>query len=211
LLVRTAICQRRPLPASPIEVTDMLYSRTGKGDKGISQRLAAHLKQNLTPESWTAVRQGMWEKLTNAGEGKIPFEAQALSQRLHEFLNESGKGLSSILFTKAERDEMAKLAAVYRRMTPLKGTTNPSGSATIGAKIAHKAMNNLGAMLGFGAHGVTGAIVGHGVQKAAGALKDARAAKEATQLFFGPQTKRAAITSRIPALIAPAAVAGAQR
>jgi len=199
------------LPAAPSEVTDMLYSRTGKGDKGISQRLAAHLKQNLTLESWTAVRQGMWEKLTNAGEGKVPFEAQALSQRLHEFLNESGKGLSSILFTKAERDEMAKLAAVYRRMTPLKGTTNPSGSATIGAKIAHKAMNNLGAMLGFGAHGVTGAIVGHGVQKAAGAIKDARAAKEATQLFFGPQAKRAAITSRIPALVAPAAVAGARR
>lgn len=199
------------LPASPGEVTDMLYSRTGKGDKGISQRLAVHLKQNLTPESWTAVRQGMWEKLTNAGEGKIPFEAQALSQRLHEFLNESGKGLASILFTKAEREEMAKLAAVYRRMTPIKGTTNPSGSATIGAKIAHKAMNNLGAMLGFGAHGVTGALVGHGVQRAAGMVKDAKAAKEATRLFFGPQAKRAAATSRIPALIAPSAVAASQR
>jgi hypothetical protein len=192
------------LPASPIEVADMLYSRTGKGDKGVSQRLAAHLKQNLTPESWTAVRQGMWEKLTNAGEGKIPFEAQALSQRLHEFLNESGKGLSTILFTAPERAEIAKLAGVYKRMIPAKGTTNPSGSATIGARIARKSLDHLGAMLGYGAHGLPGAIVGHMVQKGAGALKDARAAKEATRLFFGVQSKRAVQSSRLPVLLAPA-------
>jgi hypothetical protein len=192
------------LPASPIEVADMLYSRTGKGDKGVSQRLAAHLKQNLTPESWTAVRQGMWEKLVNAGEGKIPFEAQALSQRLHEFLNESGKGLSTILFTAQERAEIAKLAGVYKRMIPAKGTTNPSGSATIGARIARKSLDHLGAMLGYGAHGLPGAIVGHMVQKGAGALKDARAAKEATRLFFGAQPKRTVQSSRLPMLLAPA-------
>lgn len=200
------------LPATPGQVADMLYNQAGtKTSKGISVHLAEHLKRNLKPESWAAVRQGMWEKLVNAGDGKIPFEAQALSQRLHEFLNESGSGLAKSLFSPAEIKEMRALASVYKRMAPLKGTTNPSGSATIGTKIASKALDNLGAMLGFGAHGITGAIVGHGVQKAVGALKDAKAAKEATRLFFGPQAKRAAATSRLPALIAPAAVAGAQR
>lgn len=197
------------LPASPIEVADMLYSRTGKGDKGVSQRLAAHLMRQLTPESKTALRQGMWEKLVNAGEGKIPFEAQALSQRLHEFLNESGKGLSTILFTTAERAEMAKLAGVYKRMIPAKGTTNPSGSATIGAKIAQKSLNHLGAMIGYGAHGVPGALVGHVVQRGAAALKDARAGKEATRLFFGAQAKRAAAeTRRLPIKVSDRAVGG---
>lgn len=192
------------LPATPLEVADLLYSRTGKGDRGISQRLAAHLKTNLTPESWTAVRQGMWEKLTNAGEGMTPFGPQSLSQRLHGFLNENGKGLAEILFTKAERAEMAKLASVYKRMAPKPGTTNPSGSATIGAKIAKGALDNLGAMLGFGAGGIPGALTGHLVQKGGAALKDARAAKEATRLFFGAQPRRAAQSSRLPVLLAPA-------
>ena len=197
------------LPASPGEVTNMLYSQAGtKTAKGLSVRLAAHLKANLKPESWTAVRQGMWEKLTNAGEGKIPFESQALSQRLHEFLNESGSDLAKVMFTKAERAEMAKLAAAHKMLTPLKGTTNPSGSAHIGAKIASKAAQNIGAMLGFGAHGITGAIIGHGVQKAAGAVGDLRAAKDATRLFFGNQPKRAATHSVIPSkYLAPTAEA----
>jgi hypothetical protein len=198
------------LPATPLEVADMLYSRTGKGDKGISQRLAAHLKANLAPESFTAVRQGMWEKLTNAGEGKIPFGEQALSQRLHAFLNEEGRGLAEILFTKAERAEMAKLASVYKKMIPAKGTTNPSGSATIGAKIAAKAVQNLGAMIGFGTSGIPGAIAGHALQRGGEMVKDARAAKEAVRLFYGPQAKRAPRHSNIPVLLAPA-IPAAQR
>jgi hypothetical protein len=196
------------VPATPGQVADMLYSQAGtKTAMGTSVHLAAHLQKSLKPESWAAVRQGMWEKLTNAGEGKVPFEAQALSQRLHEFLNESGAGLAKVLFTKAERDEMAKLAAVYSKMIPAKGTTNPSGSATIGAKIAQKSLNHLGAMIGYGAHGVPGALVGHVVQRGAAALKDARAGKEATRLFFGAQPKRAVTTSRIPMLLAPGAPA----
>ena len=167
------------LPASPGEVADLLYSRSGKGDKGISIRLGSYLKKNLSPESWTAVRQGMWEKLTNAGEGKIEYGPQALAQRLHEFLNESGRGLSQVLFSKSERAEMLKLASIYKRMTPLKGTTNPSGTAPMLAKIAHKASSNILSLIGFGAHGLTGAVIGHGLQKGLGVVKDGRAGKEA--------------------------------
>lgn len=199
------------LPASPGEVVDMLYSRSGKGDKGISVRLAQHLKTNLTPESWTAARQGMWEKLTNAGEGKIELGPQALAQRLHEFLNESGKSLANVMFSPAERAEMAKLAAVYKRMTPMKGTTNPSGTAPMLAKIADKASGNIMALIGLGAHGVSGAIVGHGISKATGAIKDARAAKDATRLFFGAQPRRAAVPSKIPQFVAAPAASSSQR
>lgn len=199
------------LPASPTEVADMLFSRSGKGDKGMSVRLALRLKNDLKPESWSAVRQGMWEKLTNAGEGKIEFGPQALSQRLHEFLNESGKPLARVLFSKAEREEMAKLASVYKRMTPLKGTTNPSGTAPMLAKIAKKASNNILALIGLGAHGVSGAIVGHAIQRGAEGLKDARAGKEAVRLFFGPQARRPVVSSRLPQLIGAPAVEASQR
>lgn len=196
------------LPASPTEVADMLYSRTGKGDKGISVRLAHHLKQNLTPDGWTAVRQGMWERLTNAGEGKIELGPQALSQKLHEFLNESGKPLAGLIFTAPERAEMAKLAAVYKKMTPLKGTTNPSGTAPMLAKIADKASNNLLALIGLGAHGVSGAIAGHAIQSIGKTVKEARQAKKAVGLFFGEQPKRAAVRTRISPAVGALAIAG---
>jgi hypothetical protein len=199
------------LPASPTEVADMLFSRAGKGDSGLSVRLALRLKNDLKPESWSAVRQGMWERLTNAGEGKIELGPQALSQKLHEFLNESGKPLARVLFSKAEREEMAKLASVYKRMTPLKGTTNPSGTAPMLAKIAKKASNNILALIGLGAHGISGAIVGHAIQRGAEGLKDARAGKEAVRLFFGPQARRPVVSGRLPQLIGAPAVEASQR
>lgn len=189
---------------TPVEVVDTLYSRTGKGDKGLSVRLGMRLKQDLTPEGWTAVRQGMWEKLVDAGEGKTPYGAQALSQRMHEFLNGSGKPLAQVMFSAQERAEMAKLASIYKRMAPMPGTTNPSGSATIGAKIARKALDNVGAMLGFGASGVPGAIAGHVLQRGGEMLKDARAGREAVRLFFGPQARMPIPTSKLPAIAAQA-------
>lgn len=189
---------------TPVEVVNTLYSRTGKGDKGLSVRLGMRLKQDLTPEGWTAVRQGMWEKLVDAGEGKTPYGPQALAQRMHEFLNESGKPLARVMFTAQERAEMAKLASIYKRMAPMPGTTNPSGSATIGAKIARKALDNVGAMLGFGASGVPGAIAGHVLQRGSEMLKDARAGREAVRLFFGPQARMPIPTSKLPAIAAQA-------
>lgn len=198
------------MPASPGEVVDMLFSRSGKGDKGVSVKLAAYLKQNLAPENWTAVRQGLWEKLTSAGEGKTEWGPQMLHQRLHEFLNESGKSLSKIMFTSAERAEMAKLASVYKRMAPLKGTTNPSGTASMLAKIARKASNNILALIGLSTHGVTGAVAGHAIQRGADTIRDARAGKAAISAFYGDQPRRAVATSRLPMLLAPA-VPAAQR
>jgi hypothetical protein len=199
------------LPASPVEVADMLYGRAGKGDKGLSVRLALRIKNDLTPESWTAVRQGMWEKLTARGEGLEPFGPQALSTRLHDFLNGNGKPLARVMFSKAEREEMAKLASIYKRMTPLKGTTNPSGTAPMLAKIASRASDNVLALIGLGAGGVPGAIAGHALQRGAGAIKEARAAKEATRLFFGPQARRPAGHSRLPQLIGASAIPASQR
>jgi hypothetical protein len=197
-------------PASPGEVVDMLYSRSGKGDKGFSQRLALALKGRLSPEGWTSVRQGMWEKLTNAGEGKTELGPQALAQRISEFLNESGRPLARVLFTDAEQAEMRKLAGVYRRMVPLKGVTNPSGTAPMLAKIAKKASSHVGAMIGLGAHGLPGALAGEALQRGLGAAREARAGKEAVNLFYGQQPKRVARVNRAPILLRNAVPASQQ-
>ena len=102
---------------SPNDLASALFGATGKGAGSASVPLAQRLKSTLSPEGWAAVRQGMFAKLTSAGEGKIAFEAQALSQRLHEFLNEGGSQLAKVLYSPQELVLMRKLAAVYKQMT----------------------------------------------------------------------------------------------
>ena len=179
-------------PASGNQIVNDLFGATGKGNGRFAVDLAVRLKQSLTPEGWTAVRQGMWEKLTNAGEGKIQFEAQALSQRLHEFLNESGSQLSKVLFSPRELELMGQLASVYKQMIPVKGTTNPSGTAPMLAKIASGARNSLLPLLGFSGGGLPGAAVAFGVDKGLTAVGNANATRKAVNLFYGPQARRPA-------------------
>lgn len=178
-------------PASTNDIVNYLYGSTGKGTNRVSVPLAAHLKDNLSPEGWAAVRQGMFEKLTNAGEGKIAFEAQALSQRLHEFLNESGSALAKTLYSADELAIMKQLAAVYKQMIPAKGTTNPSGTAPMLAKMAGGLRQSLLPLLGLTHGGLPGAAAAIGIDKGLAAIGNARQARAATKLFYGGQTPRA--------------------
>jgi hypothetical protein len=190
-------------PATVDEVAKMITAGTGD-----SQRLLVHLKTNLTPEGFARVKQGIFDDLVNAPAGHNEYTALQKSKRLSDYLE---SGVSKVANTAKERAEMAKLASVYKRMVPLPGTTNPSGTAPMLAKVARKAGENILALIGLGAHGVSGAIVGHGLQKGLGALKDAKAGKEAVRLFYGKQARRPVVTGRLPQLIAPAAVGASQR
>jgi len=178
--------------ASPNDLANALFGPTGKGAGSRAVPLAQKLKATLSPEGWNAVRQGMFEKLTRAGEGKIEFEAQALSQRMHEFLNESGSQLAKVLYSPQELDLMRKLASVYKQMIPVKGTTNPSGSAPMLAKMATGLRGSLAPLLGFSHGGLPGAALGVLAEKGMGALRDQNAARAAVELFYGPQAKRLA-------------------
>ncbi len=173
---------------SPNRLVNDLFGATGKGSGAAAVPLAQRLKQTLSPEGWTAVRRGMWEKLTR--EGKIEFEAQALSQRLYEFLNESGSQLAKVLYSPQELDLMRKLASVYRQMIPVKGTTNPSGTAPMLAKIAGGLRHTLLPLLGLTHGGLPGAAVAVAADKGITAFGNANAARRANELFYGPQARR---------------------
>jgi hypothetical protein len=179
-------------PASANKIINDLMGATGKGSAVNAPLIAAELKNRLSPEGWTSLRQGAWEKLTNAGEGKIQFEAQALSQRLHEFLNGSGSQLSKVLFSPRELELMGQLASVYKQMIPVKGTTNPSGTAPMLLKIANGARQSLLPLLGFNAGGLPGAAVALGVDKGLAAVANANNTRKATELFYGKQAARVA-------------------
>lgn len=178
--------------ASPNELVNALFGASGKGAGSMSVPLAQKLKASLPPEAWTSVRQGMFEKLTSAGEGKIEFEAQALSQRLHEFLNESGSQLAKTLYSPQEIDLMRKLANVYKQMIPVKGTTNPSGTAPMLARMAGGLRSTLLPLLGLTHGGIPGAAMGAVLDKGVTAARNANDARKATELFYGPQARRIA-------------------
>jgi len=177
-------------PASANQIVNDLFGATGKGNGRLSVDLAVRLKQSLTPDGWAAVRQGMFEKLTNAGEGKIAFEAQALSQRLHEFLNESGSQLAKSLYSAQELALLKQLAGVYKQMIPVKGTTNPSGTAPMLAKMAGGLRHTILPLLGLTHGGIPGAVVGAVADKGLTAASNASAARKATSLFYGEQARR---------------------
>jgi len=185
------------VPATVDEVTRMITS--GGGD---AERLLAHLKTNLKPESWAQVRQGIFDDLINAPAGHNEFTPLQKAKHLSDYIESS---VSKVANTAAERAEMGKLAAVYRMKVPMPGTTNPSGSATIGAKILKGTTNNLMTMLGFATHGPTGAAVGYGLDALTKAAKEGRSKREAIRLFYGAQPKRAAApVSRLPAVVGQA-------
>jgi hypothetical protein len=177
-------------PASASEIVNHLYGPSGKVTGRLSVPLALELKATLPKKVWDNVRQGMWEKLTSAGEGKVPFGPQALSQRLHEFLNESGSQLSKVLYTAKERKLMASLAAVYKQMIPVAGTTNPSGTAPMLARMASGLRHTLLPLLGLTHGGLPGAAVGAVADKGLTAISNANNARKATELFYGSQARR---------------------
>ena len=177
-------------PASANQIVNDLFGSTGKGNGRFAVDLAVRLKQQLTPEGWASVRQGMFEKLVNAGEGKIPFEAQALSQRLHEFVNESGSQLARALYSPQEIGLMKQLAGVYKQMIPVKGSTNPSGTAPMLARMAGGLRQSLLPLLGLTHGGLPGAAVGAVADRGLTAIKSAGDARKAVSLFYGEQAKR---------------------
>jgi len=186
-------------PATSNEVVNTLFSRSAKGD-GLSTELAAYLKKNLSPASWSALKQGAFEHLVATPEGAKDLTSNGIAKRLSAYLDGD---LSKVLNTPEELAEMRKLMLVHNKLTPLPGTTNPSGSAFFGQKMLKTAGKNLMTMLGFAHGGIGGAVVGHGLDAVGGMVKDARAGKQATQLFFGKQARSPVVQSRIPQLLAP--------
>jgi hypothetical protein len=195
-------------PATIGEITDMMFSRSGKGNSGTSERLAMYLKagpNKLSPEGWTAVRQAGWEKLATPIDGQVPYSPTVLSKRIDQFMD---TGVSKVLYTAEERAEMKKLSALLKKFVPEEGVKNNSGSAWVGQRLLKKTGQNVLGLLGFATHGPVGAIVGHGLDVAGRTVKESRAAKDAQVLFYGKQPKGAPPLTSISPGAAALTIAG---
>lgn len=198
-------------PATVNEIVGMLYGSKGMGNTSLSVPLAQRLKRDLTPESWDKVKLGLYSHLTEVPEGMITKKEQALSQQLHQFLNGQGRELAETVFTERERNLIGQIADAYRRMIPVEGTTNPSGTAPMMAKIVGKLQNVLLPLLGFSQGGMVGAGVAVAAQKGLEHVTTKKAMQDATRRFYGEQP-RAQVTrgpqSRVPDAVARGAMPG---
>jgi hypothetical protein len=151
--------------ATPTEIANYLYGNAKVGGSGTSVRLAQRLQGVLGPQSpeWSAVRQGLWSRLTEATEGTAAFGPQRISNRVGEFLNGSGKPLAQMMFTAGERSQMQRYAKLQQQLTPKPGTVNYSNTGVLMSALkasANSILTFLGAHLGGPVGAVAGAAVG---------------------------------------------------
>lgn len=195
--------------ASPKTVIDDLLGSTGQ--KGTAPALVLHLRDQLSPEAFSTLKQGVWSRITEAAEGTTPWKDQKVGNRIMNFLNGDGKGMADALFTKAERDAMKEIGEAHIKLLPVEGTTNPSRSGHVIERLARGAAHGIMPFIGLHAGGLPGVAVALAANKGFSKTIDKRAAVKAQQLFYGDQQRAAAsmLPQRFGAL--GGAVAGERR
>jgi len=113
------------------EVANYLYGASQVGEKGVSSRMAVRLKQVFGEgsEEWSAVKQGLWMRLTSKPEGMTDFGPQAMSERIFKFLHGPGADTARAIFGKEELAKMGRLAVAMKNVVPPKDAVNWSGTA----------------------------------------------------------------------------------
>lgn len=180
--------------ATPDEITQTVFSSIAGGKSGNTVRLIDAIERIAGPQSeaMAAVRQGVWQKLTQVPIGVDQPGQQKLAQSIYGFL---GSAISRRLYSDNERFLMKRYADVVKKTvigkydrtnsdtTPaLMGMLNRYGSAiatTIGAGVE--------AVTGGLGHGLIGAATGYGVgkmiEKGATAVRETGSARRVGKQF----------------------------
>lgn len=156
--------------AIPNDVADFLYGSSGVNPNSLNVNVAKKVRGILGEQSpeWAAVKQGMFERLIDAGPGSTQFGAGKVAQRINKFLRADGKELANELFTAPERQLIQEYANLHRRMEVPQAGANWSNTATFLTPVLNKISNGVATLVG----GVVGRAVApglHGVGEAAGA------------------------------------------
>jgi hypothetical protein len=154
--------------ATPEEIANGVFKVIGAGNPGHVTRALQAIERIVGPNSdaMGAIRQGVWQKLTQAAAGKDQPGAQKAMQAINEFLNGSGKTIAEQLYSPSE------LALMDRYQKALKLTIIPkyarTNSDTAPALLAavRKYAGMVGSALGVvGLGGAEGGLSGYAVSK----------------------------------------------
>jgi hypothetical protein len=102
--------------AIPNDVADHLYSASGTNPGSLNVGVANRFKQVLgeTSKEWGAVKQGLFQRLTDRGPGQTEYGPKQIADRLNKFLNGDGKEMAEATYSPAERDMLQKFADLHR-------------------------------------------------------------------------------------------------
>jgi hypothetical protein len=155
--------------ATPEEIANGVFKVIGAGNPGHVTRTLQAIERIVgsDSEAMGAVRQGVWQKLTQAAAGKDQPGAQKAMQAINEFLNGSGRTIAQQLYSPQE------LALMDRYQKALKLTIIPkyarTNSDTAPALLAavRKYAGMISSAIGLAAeHGSPiGGLAGYGVSK----------------------------------------------
>lgn len=177
--------------ATPEEIANGVFKVIGAGNPGHVTRALQAIERIVGPNSdaMGAVRQGVWQKLTQAAAGKDQPGAQKAMQAINEFLNGSGRTIAQQLYSPQE------LALMDRYQKALKLTIIPkyarTNSDTAPALLAavRKYAGMIGSALGMVAEhgspggGLQGYAVGKLLDKAGEKFLAARQSKKLDDTF----------------------------
>ncbi len=173
--------------AIPNDVADFLYGSSGVNPNSLNVGVATRVRGILGDQSpeWAGVKQGLFSRLTNAGEGMADMGPGRMAQRLNRFLNVDGRELSHVLYSPDERHLLQQYADLMRRIQVPQAGANWSNTATFLQRSIDRAGSNIGTLIGAAIGGIFG--YSHGlplVGEAAGAAlaRIPRAVRERSQL-----------------------------
>ena len=186
-------------PATANDVSNWLYGATKIGGNREAPHVADKLKGIFGAQSaeWQNVRQGLFSKLVDTAEGKIPDGPQKVSQRIFEFLNGSGKQLSERMFTPQERALIDQFGQIMKRITPVPGAVNYSNSGYQMASQLRWTINGLASIAGLHVGGPIGALAGVGANAASRGAMDALNSRAVARQLYESQHQPAMTAARL--------------
>lgn len=154
--------------ATPEETANTMFSIIGGGNPGNAVRALTAIERVVGRDSpvMGAVRQGVWQKLTQNAFGKDQPGQQKTVQAINEFLNGKGRMIARQLYTGEERALMNRYSdAVRKTIIPKYARTN-SDTAVAAAAQQHKMVASLASAVSSMLHlGPLGHLGGHAVTR----------------------------------------------
>lgn len=167
--------------ATPEETTQAVFSAIGSGNPGNVSRLIRGV-QNIVghdSETMSAIKQGVWQRLTQNAEGKDAPGPQKLAQSINEFLGGKGRTIAEQLYSDQERALMKRYADLVKITVIPKYARTNSDTAPAMLSALHRVGSAITGLLSTAADKVTGGLGGYVVQ---GMLRAGRDAKEARKV-----------------------------
>jgi hypothetical protein len=182
--------------AIPNDVADFMYGTAGVNPSSLNVGVVNRLKSTLGDRSpeWSAIKQGLFARLVEAGEGSTALGPGKVAQRLSKFLNSDGKEMAGLVFSDAERDVLRKYASLMRQIEVPQAGANWSNTATFAAKALDKIGSNVGMTVGAMIGGALGHTAGlpAGIAEAIGGGGGALIAKGASVASNAMQARQIA-------------------